>query len=217
MNAREDVVPKGYWIPHLDVSNPEGYKAYMAATPEAHRKYHCHALVRGGQYEAVEGKARSRNVLREFPDYATALACYRSPEYQSAKPLRLPHSVCDFVIIEGYDGAQPAPPASPPAAAARKGYWIGHVDIFDAEGYKPYQAANGAAFSKFGGRFLVRGGTREVVEGKVRGRTVVLEFPSYQAALACYRSPEYQAAAALRKGKAELDLFIIEGYDGPQS
>jgi uncharacterized protein (DUF1330 family) len=208
---------KGYWIPHLDVSNPEGYKAYMAATPEAHRKYHGHVLVRGGQYEAVEGKARSRNVLREFPDYATALACYRSPEYQRAQPLRLPHSVCDFVIIEGYDGAQPAPSASPPAAAACKGYWIGHVDIHDPEGYKPYQAANGAAFSKFGGRFLVRGGTREVVEGKVRGRTVVLEFPSYQAALACYRSPEYQAAAALRKGKAELDLFIIEGYDGPQS
>jgi uncharacterized protein (DUF1330 family) len=216
MNAREDVVPKGYWIPHLDVSNPEGYKAYMAATPEAHRKYHGHVLVRGGQYEAVEGKARARNVLREFPDYATALACYRSPEYQRAKPLRLPHSVCDFVIIEGYDGAPP-PPASPPAAAARKGYWIGHVDIHDPEGYKPYQAANGAAFSKFGGRFLVRGGTREVVEGKVRGRTVVLEFPSYAAALACYRSPEYQAAAALRKGKADLDLFIIEGYDGPQS
>jgi uncharacterized protein (DUF1330 family) len=221
MKAREDVVPKetikGYWIPHLDVSNPEGYKAYVAATPEAHRKYHGHALVRGGQYEAVEGKARSRNVLREFPDYATALACYRSPEYQSARPLRLPHSICDFVIIEGYDGAQPVPPASPPPAAARKGYWIGHVDIHDPEGYKPYQAANGAAFSKFGGRFLVRGGTREVVEGKVRGRTVVLEFPSYQAALACYRSPEYQAAAALRKGKADLDLFIIEGYDGPQS
>ena len=72
-------------------------------------------------------------------------------------------------------------------------------------------------FGKFGGRFLVRGGTREVVEGKVRGRTVVLEFPSYQAALACYRSPDYQAAAALRKGKAEFDLIIIEGYDGPQT
>jgi uncharacterized protein (DUF1330 family) len=210
-------MPKGYWIPHLDVSNPEGYKAYMAATPEAHRKYHGHVLVRGGKLEAVEGRARARNVLREFPDYATALACYRSPEYQSAKPLRLPHSQCEFVIVEGYDGPQPAAPASPPAASSKKGYWIGHVDIHDLEGYKPYQAANGAAFSKYGGRFLVRGGTREVVEGKVRGRTVVLEFPSYEAALACYRSPEYQAAAALRKGKADLDLFIIEGYDGPQS
>ena len=51
----------------------------------------------------------------------------------------------------------------------------------------------------------------------VRARTVVMEFPSYQTAQDCYRSPEYQAAAALRRGKAECDLFIIEGYDGPQT
>ncbi|MGA7486979.1 MAG: DUF1330 domain-containing protein [Xanthobacteraceae bacterium] len=94
---------------------------------------------------------------------------------------------------------------------------MAHVDIIDPEGYKAYMAADMAAFGQFGGRFLVRGGTREVVEGKVRARTVVLEFPSYQAARDCYRSPEYQAAAALRRGKAEADLIIIEGYDGPQS
>ena len=78
-------------------------------------------------------------------------------------------------------------------------------------------SANQTAFGKFGGRFLVRGGTREVVEGRARARTVVLEFPSYQAARDCYGSPEYRAAAALRQGKAEADLLIIEGYDGPQS
>jgi uncharacterized protein (DUF1330 family) len=208
---------KGYWIPHLDVSNPEGYKAYMAATPEAHRKFHGHVLVRGGTCEIVEGHGRARNVLREFPDYATALACYRSPEYQRAKPLRLPHSTCDFVIAEGYDGAQPQSTSAPPAAAARKGYWIAHVDVSDPEGYKAYITANQTAFGRFGARYLVRAGTREVVEGKVRGRTVVLEFPSYQAARECYRSPEYQAAIALRRGNAEADLLIIEGCDGPQS
>jgi uncharacterized protein (DUF1330 family) len=52
-----------------------------------------------------------------------------------------------------------------------------------------------------------------VAEGKVRARTVVLEFPSYRAALDCYRSADYQAAVALRKAKAEFDLFIIEGCD----
>ena len=208
---------KGYWIPHIDVSNPEGYKAYMAATPEAHRKYHGHVLVRGGTCEVVEGRGRSRNVLREFPDYATALACYRSPEYQRARPLRLPHSSCDFIIVEGYDGVQPPPAATVPAAADRKGYWIGHVDVTDPEGYQAYVAANGVPFGRFGARFLVRGGTREVVEGRARGRTVVLEFPSFEAALACYRSTDYQAAAALRRGKGELDLIIVEGYDGPQS
>jgi uncharacterized protein (DUF1330 family) len=112
---------KGYWIPHLDVTNPEGYKAYMAATPPAHHKYGGRALVRGGTSEVVEGRGRSRNVLREFPDYATALACYRSGEYQSAKPLRLPHSACDFVIVEGYDGAQPSPLPFPPPLAGEGG------------------------------------------------------------------------------------------------
>jgi uncharacterized protein (DUF1330 family) len=154
-------------------------------------------------------------VLREFPDYAAALACYRSPEYQGARPLRLAHSAGDFVIVEGYDGAQPPPADTPPPAAARKGFWIGHVDITDPEGYKAYMAANARPFGMFGGRFLVRGGTREVVEGQVRGRTVVLEFPSFEAALGCYRSAEYQAAKRLRDGKGELDLIIVEGYDGP--
>ncbi len=93
--------------------------------------------------EVMEGRVRARNVLREFPDYATALACYRSPEYQSAKPLRLKCATSDFLIVEGYDGTQPQPPAPPPAAAARKGYWIAHVDVTDPEGYKTYTAAIG--------------------------------------------------------------------------
>src|SRR5262249_31824974 len=135
-------MPKGYWIPHIDVSDPEGYKAYMAATPAAHEKYGGRALVRGGTQEVVEGKGRSRNVLREFPDYATALGCYRSAEYQRAKPLRLAHSTCDFVIVEGYDGVQPHPAKAPPPAAMRKGYWIVHADVSDPEGYKAYMAAD---------------------------------------------------------------------------
>jgi len=78
-------------------------------------------------------------------------------------------------------------------------------------------AADMAPLGRFGGRFLVRGGTHEIVEGRVRSRTVVLEFPSYEAALACYRGPEYQAAKRLRDGKAEFDLVIVEGHDGVQS
>ncbi len=208
-------MPKGYWIPHIDVSDAEGYKDYTAATPPAHHKYNGVALVRGGKMEVLEGRARARNVLREFPDYAAALACYRSPEYQRARPLRLKHSTADFVIVEGYDGAQPPQSGAPPTPAARKGYWIVHGDVTDPEGYKAYVAANAVSLGKFGARFLVRGGAQEVVEGKARSRTVVLEFPSYEAALGCYRSPEYQAAKRLRDGKAELDLIAVEGYDGP--
>jgi uncharacterized protein (DUF1330 family) len=206
-------MPKGYWIPQIDISNPEGYKAYMAATPPAHEKYCGVAVVCGGKMEVVEGRARGRCVLREFPDFATALACYRSEEYQRAKPLRLEHSTCDFVIVEGYDGPQPTV-SSPPPPASKKGYWIVQVDAPDPEAYKPYLAANQAPFGKFGARYLVRGGRYEVMEGRARSRIVVLEFPSYDAASACYRSPEYQAAKKLREGVAEADVIVIEGYDG---
>jgi uncharacterized protein (DUF1330 family) len=99
---------------------------------------------------------------------------------------------------------------------SKKGYWIVRADVTDPEGYKAYMVADMAAIGQHGGRFLVRGGAFELMEGSSRSRSVVIEFPSYEAALACYRSPAYQAAAALRQGKAEFDLVVIEGYDGPQ-
>ncbi len=97
-----------------------------------------------------------------------------------------------------------------------KGYWIARVDVADAEGYKPYVAANAAPIARFGGRFLVRAGRFENPEGASRSRTVVVEFPSYQAALDCWKSPEYQEALKLRTPVSTIDLIVIEGYDGPQ-
>ncbi len=97
-----------------------------------------------------------------------------------------------------------------------KGYWIARVDVHDLEQYKLYVAANGAPLAKFGARFVVRAGAFEAPEGSSRGRNVVIEFPSYQAALDCYRSAEYQAAIRLRQPASTGDLIIIEGYDGPQ-
>ena len=95
-----------------------------------------------------------------------------------------------------------------------KGYWIASVDVSDPEGYKEYVAANAVAFTKYGARFLVRGGRFEVPEGAARSRNIVLEFKDYDTALACYRSPEYAAAKALRDGRSEANLIIIEGHDG---
>jgi uncharacterized protein (DUF1330 family) len=97
-----------------------------------------------------------------------------------------------------------------------KGYWIAHVDVNDAEGYKSYQAANAVAFRKYGGRFLVRAGASENLEGKLRSRHVIIEFKDYDTALACYRSPEYAGAKEKRNGKGEMDLAIVDGYDGVQ-
>lgn len=96
-----------------------------------------------------------------------------------------------------------------------KGYWIVRVDITDMEQYKTYVAANAAPFKKHGGRFLVRAGRFENPEGSSRTRNAVIEFPSYQAALDCWKSPEYQQAMKLRQPVSTADLIIIEGYEGP--
>ena len=64
-------------------------------------------LVRGGTFECKDGVARSRNAIIEFRDYATALACYNSPEYQEITKLREASTVADIIVIEGYDGPQP--------------------------------------------------------------------------------------------------------------
>ena len=97
-----------------------------------------------------------------------------------------------------------------------KGYWIGRVDVKNEEGYKPYAAANAAIFKKFSGRFIIRAGKSESMEGKARSRNVVIEFLDYAAALACYRSPEYQQNLKVRLPHSTADIVIIEGYDGPQ-
>ncbi|HVY58289.1 MAG TPA: DUF1330 domain-containing protein [Xanthobacteraceae bacterium] len=96
-------MPKAYWIAQIDVNNPEAYKDYVAATAEPFRKYGARFLARGGKCEVMEGKGRGRNVIIEFADYATAVACYRSPEYAKAAALRQKASTGDLLIVEGYD------------------------------------------------------------------------------------------------------------------
>lgn len=97
-----------------------------------------------------------------------------------------------------------------------KGYWVARIDVDDLDRYKLYVAANAKPFAEFGARFLVRAGHFENPEGTHRGRNVVIEFSSYQAALDCYHSPAYQAVIQLRLPVSQGDLIIVEGYDGPQ-
>ena len=98
---------KGYWIARVDVHNAEGYKEYVAQNGAVFAKYGGKFLVRGGRHVAREGSSRTRNVVIEFKDYETAIACYDSPEYVRLLALRSSHAESDLVIIEGYDGPQP--------------------------------------------------------------------------------------------------------------
>jgi uncharacterized protein (DUF1330 family) len=98
---------KGYWVVHVDVRDPEAYQLYVKANAAAFVKFGARFLVRGGTHVVKAGAARSRNVVIEFADYATALACHDSKEYCEAAKLRDAASVADLVIVEGYDGLQP--------------------------------------------------------------------------------------------------------------
>ncbi len=90
-------------------------------------------------------------------------------------------------------------------------YWIAHVTVTDPERYKAYQALAPAAFARFGGQFLARGGESDVLEGSQQARHVVIVFPDLASARACYASAEYQAARAAREGAAEVALVIVDG------
>jgi uncharacterized protein (DUF1330 family) len=97
-----------------------------------------------------------------------------------------------------------------------KGYWVAFADVTDPEGYKAYLTENRAIFREYGARYLTRGGQGENPEGQPRSRVVVLEFPTFDAAIKCYHSPEYAKAMELRAGKSIMDLAIVPGYEGQQ-
>lgn len=93
----------------------------------------------------------------------------------------------------------------------KKGYWMAMVDVTDPDNYPQYMAANKAAFEKYGAKFLVRGGQGEIVEGPTANRLVVIEFDSYQTALDCFHSPQYQAVLKIRRQYSTAHLAIVEG------
>ena len=92
-----------------------------------------------------------------------------------------------------------------------KGYWVVRVSVHDQQRYPDYLAAAKPAFEKFGANFIVRGGAFDSMEGTSRDRNVVVEFKDFAIAKACYQSPEYQAAKAIRQKYSEADFIIIEG------
>ena len=90
-------------------------------------------------------------------------------------------------------------------------YWIVRVTVTDAAKYAEYAQRAGAAVEQFGGRFLARGGTCITKEGREHARNVIAEFPTYEDAVNCYESSEYQEAITFQTDAAERDFCIVEG------
>jgi uncharacterized protein (DUF1330 family) len=94
-----------------------------------------------------------------------------------------------------------------------KAYWIARVDVRDPETYKTYVETAKPAFARHQAKFLARGGRTEILEGKARGRNVIIEFPSMEEALACYHSPEYAAARAIRQTVSDGEFVLVEAAE----
>jgi uncharacterized protein (DUF1330 family) len=92
---------KGYWIAHVDVRDPERYKDYVATAKPAFERFGANFLARGGAHEGMEGEARVRNVVIEFPSLQAARDCYNSAEYQAAKAIRVTVADGEIVLVEG--------------------------------------------------------------------------------------------------------------------
>jgi uncharacterized protein (DUF1330 family) len=100
-DQRRTTMSKAYWIVRVSVRDERRYPEYLAAAAPAFQQFGAEFVVRGGAFETMEGNARERNVVVGFKDRATALACYHSPEYQSARAVRQKYADADFIIIDG--------------------------------------------------------------------------------------------------------------------
>ena len=92
---------KGYWIARIDVRDAERYKDYVTTAAPAFAEFGAHFLARGGAVTELEGGARARNVVIEFPSVAAAKACYDSPAYTEAKRIRQQCADGEMIIVEG--------------------------------------------------------------------------------------------------------------------
>ena len=198
----------GYLIARFDMTDPEAapaaYKKYAEGAGPVYAEHHARFLVRGGAAHAMEGEARTRNVVIEYPTVSEAYACFSSPGYQKAREHRLPVAEGEIVIVEGTVKARPP-------QDGKKGYWIARYDVRDPTVYKTYLEAGASAFVEHGALFLARGGPHQAMEGQARGRNVLIEFPSVQHALDCYGSATYQKAREHRLPVSTGEIVIVEG------
>ncbi|MFK7945036.1 MAG: DUF1330 domain-containing protein [Paracoccaceae bacterium] len=97
-------MPKGYWIAHVEVTDPDQYVHYVTGAKPVFERFGAKFLARGGENIEVEGAlGRSRHVVIEFASYQDAQDCYNSAEYQAAKAHRLPAGVASITLMEGLD------------------------------------------------------------------------------------------------------------------
>jgi uncharacterized protein (DUF1330 family) len=201
----------GYLIADVAVRDPKGYEEYRKLVGPALQKFRGKFLARGGKVEVLEGQwSPGRVVILEFDSLDTARDLYQSEDYRPAKAVRQKASTGNFLIAEGVaaEAARPQGSTGGPSPA----FLISEVEVTDPAGYEEYRKLAGGSLDKYGGKFLVRGGRTEVLEGGWNPkRLVVCRFESLARLREWYGSPEYRKAIEVRRKTAKARIMAVEG------
>ena len=197
-----------YLIADIRVISQQRYEDYRALVRDAIRSNGGRYLVRSGEIEVIEGNwAPPRVVVIEFADLAGAHAFYRSPVYARSREVVANAAMLDMVLVEGLD---PAP--APHPGSARRAYVIADIKTINPERYEEYREFATPSIGRQGGRFLVRDGRVEVLEGGWQpSRLSMVEYLDKPTAQARLSSPEFIESRDLRANAAMVDMIMVEG------
>ncbi|MDA1127701.1 MAG: DUF1330 domain-containing protein [Chloroflexi bacterium] len=197
-----------YVIGDINVTDPETFAKYAASVPASSGAFGGRYLVRGpGKCEPAEGDwSPERFVLAEYKDVDTIKSWYYSLEYTELTKLRQSASTGNLIVAEG------VVPSIQGSGSGAAGYLVGDIEVTDPDTYSKYAQGVPATVAAFGGRYLVRGASGEVLEGMwTPKRLVVLEFESLDRAQAWYNSPEYADLKKLRQSASKGNLIFADG------
>jgi uncharacterized protein (DUF1330 family) len=195
-------------IADIRIISQQRYEEYRALVRDAIRANGGRYLVRSGDVKVIEGNwAPPRVVVIEFDNLAGAHAFYRSPVYAQARDVCANAAMLDMVLVEGL---QPEPP--PHARSATRCYGISDIKTINPERYEEYREFAAAAIERQGGRYLVRDGRVEVLEGGWQpSRLSMVEYVDRAAAQARFASAEFHQSRDLRTNAAMVDMIMVEG------
>ena len=204
-----------YMIARFDITDPEGaktaYPKYVEEAAPASKAAGARYLVRGGTAHPLEGPARGRNVVIAFADMDAGRGWYGSDAYQAGRRHRVAVAAGEMVLVQGMSEAVETEMGDAATVDGKKGYWIARYDVREFEPYKDYAKDGAPAFAQYQATYLARGGAHEALEGPARARNVLIEFPSVQHAIDCYRSETYQKAREHRLPVSTGEIVIVEG------
>ena len=210
---------RGFMLADSVVTDQAEYDLYRGAVLPSVEEHGGRFIIRGGRFEVLEGAREWHRLIGlEFGSYAAMDGWYRSPHYQELKAQRLKGARTDMVFVEetasrGGGGVIAGPEPAPPAPGTAPAYVIADFVIHDLDAVKPYVEGVAATHAGHGSRYLSRGGRVEAAEGEWRpSRLILIQFPSFEGALAWYRSDAYQALARIRQAASRTEMVVVEGH-----